>query len=145
MILTCLPHSVRACVPASSFVSYWSAAGSGPRERLNAFATSRRPQPLSGVAQQARSVGQPFAAFTSSARVLEQRRDLAVRQRAGRRAKSIAAAAETCGAANDVPSGSRSRPSRSPSKPWSRHVGPQRVIASGSVEKMRSPGAEMSL
>ena len=42
------PQSGTACVPASSFVSKWSRAGSGPPATTccTAFATSRRPQPL---------------------------------------------------------------------------------------------------
>src|SRR4029077_688305 len=98
------PHTLGACW-ASSFGSRRSEGGSGDPEvrKCPAFITPRLPQPL----YLSRPVGQsahPVAASTSSAcrsRILV----TWLLVSAGSTPKRTPAAADTCGAANDVPSG----------------------------------------
>src|SRR5207237_6177596 len=139
----CLPQSVNACVPASSFVSKRSGVGNGPASAASALATSSLPQPLS-ESRRSEQRAQPVAAFTSSA-LCSSSVVAWLFDSDGAVANSTAAAAVTCGAANDVPSGLRSSSGPQSEKPWSAQSGLGDVIASGSVEKIPEPGAERSL
>ena len=87
---------------------------------------------------------QPFVAFTSSA-LCSSNASTWLFVSWGFTAKSSAAAAETCGAANDVPSGSLYSSLPQSEKPCGTQVARSAVSASGKVEKIPCPGAERSL
>src|SRR5262249_28204482 len=100
-----MPESGQEPEPASSFGSNASGGGSGPESTASPAAPFNRPQPVN-VSRPKGQRRQPLPAFAS----------VAVRSRIvvtwfGRRfgatENSIAAAALTWGAANDVPSASR--------------------------------------
>src|SRR5215475_381706 len=95
---------IAASFPASSFGSYRSGAGSED-SLSSAASTSSRPQPLSASAFVVQST-QPLAGVASTAdsfRIVLAWSGLSD----GTSPKSSAAAAATCGDANDVPSAGR--------------------------------------
>jgi hypothetical protein len=104
---------------------------------------SSRPQPVNASRPVAHAL-QLFAALRSTA-VRSSRYEIWSAFSVGLSASRMAAAAVTCGAANDVPAPRRKSDGPQSEYPWSVQEGFCAVMASGIVERMWSPGAEMSL
>ena len=137
--------SAWAHVPASSFGSYRSGGGSGVPfvSIVSDDSTSRLPQP-EYLSRPAGHSAQPVAGETSSA-PRSSSHDTWSGVSVGSCPSRSAAAAETCGAANDVPIASRNSSGPQIEYGPSGHAVAESARSRGMVEKIPSPGAEMSL